>query len=86
MPLTTSQVIPTFRIFDVGKAKDFYVDYLGFTIDWEHRFEDTAPLYMQVSLGSFQLHLSEHYGDGCPRFDRVREGHWNRSVSQRAFF
>jgi hypothetical protein len=66
MPLTTTQVIPIFRIFDVGKAKEFYIEYLGFTVDWEHRFDDNAPLYMQVSLGSFQLHLSEHHGDGCP--------------------
>ena len=51
MPLITSQVIPIFRIFDVGKAKEFYVDYLGFTVDWEHHFEDNTPLYMQVSLG-----------------------------------
>ena len=66
MPLTTTQVIPIFRIFDVEKAKEFYVSYLGFTVDWEHRFDDNAPLYMQVSLGSLQLHLSEHHGDGCP--------------------
>jgi len=39
---------------------------LGFTAEWEHRFDDNSPLYMQVSLGSFQLHLSEHHGDGCP--------------------
>ena len=66
MPLTTTQVIPTFRIFDVEKAKEFYVEYLGFKVDWEHRFEANSPLYMQVSLGDFVLHLSEHYGDGCP--------------------
>ena len=66
MPLTTTQVIPIFRIFDVDKAKEFYVGYLGFTVDWEHRFDDNAPLYMQASLGSFELHLSEHYGDGSP--------------------
>lgn len=66
MPLTTTQVIPILRIFDVAKAKEFYVDYLGFKVDWEHRFEEDAPLYMQISLGDFVLHLSEHHGDGCP--------------------
>src|SRR4051812_47155853 len=66
MPLTTHQVIPVFRMFDVEKAKEFYLGYLGFTIDWEHRFEDNTPLYMQISRGSFVLHLSEHYGDGSP--------------------
>ena len=60
------QVIPILRIFDVAKAKEFYVDFLGFSIDWEHRFEDDAPLYMQVSREGLVLHLSEHHGDCCP--------------------
>ena len=61
-----NRAIPILRIFDVEKAKEFYVEYLGFKVDWEHRFEDNSPLNLQVSLGEFVLHLSEHYGDGCP--------------------
>lgn len=57
---------PILRIFDEAKAKEFYVDYLGFSIDWTHRFEDGLPLYMQVSRGGCVLHLSEHHGDACP--------------------
>ena len=57
---------PILRIFDEAKAREFYVDFLGFTIDWEHRFEAGAPLYMQVSKDQCVLHLSEHYGDGTP--------------------
>src|SRR2546428_7317451 len=60
------QTIPVLRIFDVDKAKEFYVGYLGFQIDWEHHFEANTPLYMQVSRGPLVLHLSEHYGDGSP--------------------
>ena len=60
------RVVPILRMFDVGKAREFYVDYLGFTVDWEHRFSDDAPLYMQVSRGDLVLHLSEHHGDGTP--------------------
>ena len=60
------QIVPILRIFDVDKAKEFYLGYLGFQVDWEHRFDDNAPLYMQVSRGSLVLHLSEHYGDGSP--------------------
>ena len=37
--------IPILRIFSVDKAKEFYVDFLGFKIDWEHRFGDNFPLY-----------------------------------------
>jgi catechol 2,3-dioxygenase-like lactoylglutathione lyase family enzyme len=57
---------PILRIFDVAKAKAFYVDLLGFRIDWEHRFEPGYPLYMQLSRGDIRLHLSEHHGDGTP--------------------
>lgn len=60
------RVIPIFRIFSIEKAKEFYVDYLGFKIDWEHRFEPNLPLYMQVSRGNLVLHLSEHHGDATP--------------------
>lgn len=60
------RVVPILRIFDVAKAKAFYVDLLGFRIDWEHRFAPDYPLYMQVSRGGIHLHLSEHHGDSTP--------------------
>jgi catechol 2,3-dioxygenase-like lactoylglutathione lyase family enzyme len=60
------QTIPVLRIFDEAKAQEFYVEYLGFRIDWEHRFEPGLPLYMQISRDGLTLHLSEHYGDGSP--------------------
>ncbi len=66
MSVTFNAVVPILRVFDVDKARQFYVDYLGFSIDWEHRFTDAAPLYMQVSRGGLVLHLSEHHGDGTP--------------------
>jgi catechol 2,3-dioxygenase-like lactoylglutathione lyase family enzyme len=58
--------VPILRIFDVDKAKEFYVEYVGMTIDFEHRFEAGTPLFMQVSRGELVLHLSEHHGDGTP--------------------
>jgi uncharacterized glyoxalase superfamily protein PhnB len=58
--------VPILRIFSVEKAKEFYIGFLGFAIDWEHRFDSKAPLYMQVSRAGLQLHLSEHHGDACP--------------------
>lgn len=54
------------RIFDVAKAHEFYLGYLGFSVDWEHRYGDNFPLYTQVSRGSLVLHLSEHTGDATP--------------------
>lgn len=66
MPIEMHEAVPVLRIFSVEKAKEFYVDYLGFQVDWEHRFEDMTPVYMQVSRGNLTLHLSEHHGDCCP--------------------
>jgi len=58
--------IPILRIFDVEKAKEFYVGFLGFTVDWEHHFEENTPAYLQVSRDGLVLHLTEHHGDCCP--------------------
>ena len=61
-----SNSTPILRIFDEAKAREFYVGYLGFRIDWEHRFAPGMPLYLQVSRDGCVLHLSEHHGDACP--------------------
>ena len=61
-----SPAVPILRIFDEHKAREFYIDFLGFTIEWEHRFADGMPLYLQISRGGLTLHLSEHHGDGTP--------------------
>ena len=59
--------VPILRIFDRTKALEFYVDYLGFHLDWEHGGPaDHSPLYAQVSRGPALLHLSEHHGDASP--------------------
>ena len=66
MSIEFASVVPILRIFDVAKADEFYRGFLGFTVDWDHRFDADAPLYRQVSRGDLILHLSEHHGDGCP--------------------
>ncbi len=89
MSIQFQQTIPIFRMFDVAKAKEFYIDYLGFTIDWEHRFEPNLPLYMQISRGGLSLHLSEHHGDSTPgsicyvRMTGVEEFH--REISAKGY-
>jgi catechol 2,3-dioxygenase-like lactoylglutathione lyase family enzyme len=60
------RTVPILRMFSLEKSKEFYLDFLGFKIDWEHRFEKDAPVYMQISRGNAVLHLSEHFGDGTP--------------------
>lgn len=66
MTVTLGEVVPILRIFDVARAREFYCDFLGFTVEWEHRFSPDAPLYMQVKRSGVSLHLSEHHGDGTP--------------------
>src|ERR1700740_1460117 len=66
MTIVFQKTIPILRIFSVEKAKEFYVGYLGFSVDWEHHFEDNTPAYIQVSRDGLTLHLSEHHGDCCP--------------------
>jgi uncharacterized glyoxalase superfamily protein PhnB len=61
-----SKVTPVLRSFDEVIAKAFYVEFLGFAVDWQHRFESNFPLYMQLSRDECVLHLSEHHGDCCP--------------------
>lgn len=64
--MKTSKPIPIFRSFDEAKAKEFYIEFLGFELYFEHRFEPNTPLYMGVKLGDCILHISEHFGDACP--------------------
>ena len=66
MAFAASRVVPILRSFDEAKAREFYVGFLGMTVDWEHRFEPDMPLYMQVSRDGIVLHISEHHGDGSP--------------------
>ncbi|MFC5603689.1 glyoxalase superfamily protein [Sporosarcina koreensis] len=59
-------ITPIFRIFDIKKAHAFYLDYLGFQLDWQHQFAENMPMYFQISLDGTDLHLSEHHGDASP--------------------
>ena len=59
------RVMPTLRITSCAKSKAFYVDGLGFQIDWEHRFKPDFPVFMQVSRDGLAFFLTEHKGD-CP--------------------
>lgn len=64
--VSINPAIPIIRCFEEEKTREFYLDYLGFTVDWAHRFEADLPLYQQVSRSGCLLHLSEHHGDATP--------------------
>ena len=60
-PMTTwKHWVPVFTVRDAAATGEFYTSVLGFSKDWEHRFGDGFPLYVQVSRDSLTLHLSEH--------------------------
>lgn len=57
---------PILRIYDERKAREFYCDFLGFQVSFEHRFSDGMPLYLGLERADLSLHLSEHHGDASP--------------------
>jgi hypothetical protein len=46
---TLRKTTPILRSFDEAKAREFYLDFLGFQVVFEHRFEPGMPLYMGVA-------------------------------------
>ncbi|XXD10113.1 glyoxalase superfamily protein [Klebsiella sp. R445] len=58
--------IPILRMFDERKAREFYLGFLSFSVEFEHRFEPNLPLYLGIVREGLQLHLSEHHGDASP--------------------
>ena len=89
MSIEFKKVVPTFRIFSLEKAREFYIDFLGFKVDFEHRFDADAPLFMQISRAGLTINLSEHHGDGTPGsvfyvyMAGIRE--WQRELSEKKY-
>ena len=64
--ITLERAIPILRMFDEAKAREFYLEFLGFSVEFEHRFEADLPLYLGLSRSGLHIHLSEHHGDASP--------------------
>ena len=60
MPQT---VIPQLRMRHADTTLPFYVQGLGFVVDWEHRFESGFPLFAQLTRDGQTIFLTEHGGD-----------------------
>jgi len=58
-----TESIPVLRSLDEAKCRAFYCGFLGFAVDFEHRFAPHLPLYLGLVRGPVKLHLSEHRGD-----------------------
>jgi catechol 2,3-dioxygenase-like lactoylglutathione lyase family enzyme len=60
------RVTPQLRMTNWDRSRKFYVDGLGFTVDWEHRFEPGFPVFTQITRDGLSLFLTEHTGDCKP--------------------
>ena len=60
--------IPVLRMLNELDAKAFYLDFLGYQVDWEHRFDASveSPLYLQIHLGESVIHLNGHADASTP--------------------
>ena len=68
-PFKIGSSIPVLKMLDEEKTRRFYMDFLGYKIDWEHRFEpvsSNSPLYMQIRSGESVLHLNGHADSDAP--------------------
>jgi hypothetical protein len=63
MSAPEQRVIPALRITQYARSKTFYLERLGFEVEWEHRFEPHFPVFMSVVRDGMRLYLSEHAGD-----------------------
>jgi len=89
MPITFAAPVPILRSFDETKAREFYCGFLGFKVDFEHRFEPGLPLYMGLSRDAFVLHLSEHHGDASPgatlHVPMIGIAHFQQELASKAY-
>ena len=81
------RVIPALRMTDSRRSRAFYIDQLGFRVEWEHRFEPTLPLFMEISRDGMSLYLTEHRGDcqvgGLVHFVIADVDAWHREFQGR---
>ena len=61
----SEKVVPVLHVADAHVAAKWYTR-LGFSVESEHRFAPSMPVYAFLIRGDNQLHLSEHKGDARP--------------------
>jgi catechol 2,3-dioxygenase-like lactoylglutathione lyase family enzyme len=59
------QVIPVLHVANAADAVAWY-ERLGFSQEWEHRFDPDCPAFVSIARGPVRLYLSEHRGDARP--------------------
>lgn len=59
------EVILVLRVSNAATAMSWY-QRLGFSQEWEYRFEPGSPAFVSAARGRVRLFLSEHTGDARP--------------------
>lgn len=80
-PIPQPRVMPTLRMTDYVRSKQFYVEGLGFQVDWEHRFRPGFPVFAQVSRDGLAFGRSLAPSGGSPGASldgdgKERTGEW----------
>jgi catechol 2,3-dioxygenase-like lactoylglutathione lyase family enzyme len=57
------RVFPQLRMTSWKRSRQFYVEGLGFHVDWEHQFEPGFPVFTQLTRDGLSFFLTEHAGD-----------------------
>lgn len=87
MGMPSQRVIPALRITDYERSKRYYAETLGFTVEWEHRFEPGFPVFMSLTRDGMQIYLTEHTGDcqvgGLVHFVIPDVDAWHREFKER---
>ena len=63
-----ARAYPCLRIDSYNDAMPYYLDFLGFKVEFEYRHDEASPVYMGISRGEscgisrgeLALHLTEH--------------------------
>ena len=59
------EVVPILHVANAATAVAWY-ERLGFSQQWEYRFDPDCPAFVSIARGQARLFLSEHRGDARP--------------------
>ncbi len=84
------RIVPVLKVIDIDQSKLFYLDNLGFKLDWQWQDDKTTEaFFLQISCDDVRLYLSnsdEYPGSGCvywyvPDVDAVYAGLLNKGLA-----
>ncbi len=64
--MSLQRVVPAFRSADLARSRAFYLEGLGFRVDWEWREAPELPGFLQISCEGLALYLTQRAGDCAP--------------------